>query len=56
LLREAYAAVADRQLAVTDEVSALEAIGVPTKLVTSPYPNPKITVPADIHLATALLS
>ena len=56
LLREAYAAVAERGLAVTDEVSALEAIGVPTKLVTSPFPNPKITVPADIHLAAALLS
>jgi 2-C-methyl-D-erythritol 4-phosphate cytidylyltransferase len=55
LLREAYAAVAERQLAVTDEVSALEAIGVPTKLVTSLFPNPKITVPADIPLATALL-
>lgn len=56
LLREAYAAVAERGLAVTDEVSALEAIGIPTKLVTSPFPNPKITVPADIHLAAALLS
>ena len=56
LLREAYAAVAERRLAVTDEVSALEAIGIPTKLVTSPFPNPKITVPADIHLASALLS
>jgi 2-C-methyl-D-erythritol 4-phosphate cytidylyltransferase len=56
LLREAYAAVVERQLAVTDEVSALEAIGIPTKLVTSPFPNPKITVPGDIHLAAALLS
>jgi 2-C-methyl-D-erythritol 4-phosphate cytidylyltransferase len=55
LLLEAYAAVAGRQLAVTDEVSAVEALGLPTKLVTSPFPNPKITVPADIHLATALL-
>jgi 2-C-methyl-D-erythritol 4-phosphate cytidylyltransferase len=55
LLREAYAAVAERGLAVTDEVSALEAIGIPTKLVGSLFPNPKITVPADIPLATALL-
>lgn len=56
LLRQAYSAVMERQLAVTDEVSALEAIGIPTKLVTSPFPNPKITVPADILLAAALLS
>ena len=37
-------------------VDELEAIGIPTKLVTSPFPNPKITVPADIYLAAALLS
>jgi 2-C-methyl-D-erythritol 4-phosphate cytidylyltransferase len=55
LLRRAYAAVRERQLIVTDEVSAVEAMGISTKLITSPYPNPKITVPADIHLATALM-
>lgn len=56
LLRDAYATVAERQLAVTDEVSALEALGISTKLITSAFPNPKITVPADIHLASALMS
>ncbi len=55
LLREAYAEVSKRELVVTDEVSALEAIGVPVKLVISPAPNLKITVPADIELAEALL-
>ena len=55
LLRRAYAAVREKGLIVTDEVSAVEAIGVPTKLVSSPAPNPKITVPADIMLAAALL-
>lgn len=55
VLRRAYAAVAERQLAVTDEVSAVEAMGISTKLITSPFPNPKITVPADIHLASALM-
>ena len=55
LLRRAYAAVREKGLIVTDEVSAVEAIGVPTKLVNSPAPNPKITVPADIMLAAALL-
>lgn len=55
LLRRAYAAVQAQGLTVTDEVSALEAIGIPVKLVASPAPNPKITVPADIALAAALL-
>lgn len=56
LLREAYRAVAAQGLAVTDEVSALEALGVPVKLVESHYPNHKITTPADLALASALLS
>jgi 2-C-methyl-D-erythritol 4-phosphate cytidylyltransferase len=55
LLRRAYAGVRERQTVVTDEVSAVEAMGISTKLITSPFPNPKITVPADIHLATALM-
>ncbi|WP_035602254.1 2-C-methyl-D-erythritol 4-phosphate cytidylyltransferase [Haloferula sp. BvORR071] len=55
LLRQAYATVREKGLIVTDEVSAMEAIGVFTKLVASPSPNLKITVPADIELATALL-
>ncbi|MDB6077719.1 MAG: 2-C-methyl-D-erythritol 4-phosphate cytidylyltransferase [Akkermansiaceae bacterium] len=55
LLRQAYSAVRERGLAVTDEVSALEALGIPTRLIPSPFPNLKITVPADIPLATALL-
>lgn len=56
LLRRAYASVAEKHLTVTDEVSAVEAMGISTKLVTSPFPNLKITVPADIHLAAALLA
>lgn len=56
VLRRAYATVVERQLAVTDEVSAVEAMGISTKLITSPFPNPKITVPADIHLASALMA
>lgn len=55
LLREAYAEVSKRELVVTDEVSAVETIGIPVKLITSPAPNLKITVPADIELAEALL-
>ena len=55
LLRKAYSVVREKGLTVTDEVSAVEALGIATKLVVSPAPNPKITVPADIELAAALL-
>jgi len=54
-LCEAYRHVAERNLVVTDEVSVLEAAGIPTRLVPSSGPNPKVTVPADIMLAEALL-
>lgn len=55
LLRQAYAEVAARGLAVTDEVSALEAVGVRVKFVESRHPNLKITTPADLALAEATL-
>jgi len=55
LLRHAYAGILERQTIPTDEVSVVEAMGVSTKLVVSEFPNPKITVPADIALATALM-
>jgi 2-C-methyl-D-erythritol 4-phosphate cytidylyltransferase len=56
LIREAYAAVTARSLKVTDEVSALEILGKRVKLVESQRPNLKITTPADLALAKALLS
>jgi 2-C-methyl-D-erythritol 4-phosphate cytidylyltransferase len=56
LLRQAYATVAARQLTVTDEVSAVQAIGVPVRFIESLRPNPKITCPADLALATAMLT
>lgn len=55
LLKEAYELVCANGLAVTDEVSAVEALGVETKLVTSATPNLKITHPADLALAEALV-
>lgn len=55
LLRQAYAEVAAHGLAVTDEVSALEAVGVRVKFVESRHPNLKITTPADLALAEATL-
>ena len=56
LLRAAYAAVAARGWVVTDEVSALQAIGARVKFVESRHPNLKITTPADLTLAAALLT
>jgi 2-C-methyl-D-erythritol 4-phosphate cytidylyltransferase len=55
VLKRAYAHVRERRLQVTDEVSAVEAIGVSTFLVESRAANLKITVPADLALASHLL-
>jgi 2-C-methyl-D-erythritol 4-phosphate cytidylyltransferase len=55
-LRQACAAVRQRGLHVTDEVSAVETIGIPVKFIESRYPNLKITTPADLALAEALLN
>jgi 2-C-methyl-D-erythritol 4-phosphate cytidylyltransferase len=55
LLQKAYAKVlADREV-VTDEVSAMEAIGVSVSLVENTEPNLKITVPGDLVVASAIL-
>jgi len=55
LLRRAYRQImAERQL-VTDEVSAVEALGEPVYLVEDPFPNLKVTFPADLELAARLL-
>jgi len=54
-LLQAYAEVESQGALVTDEVSALELIGIPTKLIANPTPNPKITFPEDISLAEQLL-
>lgn len=49
LIRSAYEHVLKHQLKVTDETSALEAIGRKTKLIASTSPNPKITTRADLE-------
>jgi 2-C-methyl-D-erythritol 4-phosphate cytidylyltransferase len=50
MLHRAYACVAEQQLVVTDEVSAVEALGIATRLV-QVGPNLKITLPGDLELA-----
>jgi len=55
LLREAYQHVAASDLTVTDEVSAVQTMGAKVKFIESRHPNLKITTPADLALAEALV-
>lgn len=55
LLRRAYAQVEAECALVTDEVSAVERLGVPTAPV-QVGPNMKITLPGDLELAELLFS
>jgi len=56
LLTDAYTQVAKSGARVTDEVSAMELINQPVKLVANTTANPKITYPADISQAIKLLN
>ncbi len=55
LLAKAYTEVKKQGARVTDEVSALQLIGVSTRLVENFSPNPKITLRGDLELAERLL-
>ena len=55
-LIRAYEHVLGGNLAVTDEVSAVQAIGLEVHLIENPSPNIKITFPADLALAERLVT
>lgn len=55
LLMTAYEHVLGSELLVTDEVSAVQALGEPVFVVENTSPNLKITFPADLALAEKLL-
>ena len=55
LLREAYSKVFEKQAVVTDEAAAVESLGQKVYLVETPFLNLKITTPADLAVAEALL-
>ena len=55
LLREAYSKVFEKQAVVTDEAAAVESLGRKVHLVETPFLNLKITTPADLAVAEALL-
>lgn len=53
LLQKAHAAL--RQ-PVTDDLAAVEAMGCPVRLVENPFPNPKLTRPADRPYLESILA
>ncbi len=55
LLEEAYRYARARSLAVTDDASLLEAMGQPVRVVAGNPENVKITTPADLAHARAIL-
>jgi 2-C-methyl-D-erythritol 4-phosphate cytidylyltransferase len=56
IIRRALQAVRERGVQVTDDTAACELIGQPVKLVHVPGPNPKVTVPDDVHYVELLLT
>jgi 2-C-methyl-D-erythritol 4-phosphate cytidylyltransferase len=55
LLRDASNTIARDGITATDEVSAVEQLGTKVKFVESQNPNLKITTPADLALAEAMV-
>jgi len=56
ILRSAYQHIEKSNLLVTDEVTAVEQIGIPTYLVENTTQNLKITYPQDLELANKLIN
>lgn len=56
LLERAYAAIAAKNISITDEVSAVEHLGEKVRLVSNDEWNVKITYPRDLLLAQASLA
>lgn len=56
LIVRAYARVAARGLRVTDDAAAVEGLKHPVALLENPYPNPKLTTPADLPWFEFLLA
>lgn len=55
VIRRAIAAAREKNLVFTDDTAACELTGQPVRLVPSPSPNPKVTVPGDLPLIKSLL-
>jgi len=55
LIVRAYSRVAEKQLRITDDAAAVELLRHPVALLENPYPNPKLTTPADLSYLEFLL-
>ncbi len=55
LICRAYAKVAQKKLTITDDAQAVEQLAHPVALLENPYPNPKLTTPADLEYLEFLL-
>jgi len=55
LLQEGFAYAQERQLTVTDDVSLVELIGKPVKIVEGSYTNIKVTTPEDLFCIEKLI-
>jgi 2-C-methyl-D-erythritol 4-phosphate cytidylyltransferase len=56
LLCRAYARAAESKLVLTDDAAAVELLNHPIALLENPYPNPKLTTPADLAYLEFLLA
>lgn len=56
LLREGFRLVKETGLEVTDDVSIIEAMGLPVKITKGSYTNIKVTTPDDMSVAEKFLS
>lgn len=55
LIHDAYTDVIAKGSHITDDLSAMESLGVPTKLIENERPNQKLTSPEDIQYLEFLL-
>ncbi len=56
LLRQGFELVARERLEVTDDVSIIEALGLPVRVTQGSYTNIKVTTPDDMSVAERFLS
>jgi 2-C-methyl-D-erythritol 4-phosphate cytidylyltransferase len=56
LIDRAYARIVARNLRITDDAQAVEQLGHEIALLENPYPNPKLTTPADLRYLEFLMS
>ena len=56
LLKKGFELAYQKKISITDDVSLIELLGYPVKLVEGSYQNLKITTPEDLDLAQTYLS